>query len=328
VSGFDVIGDVHGCADKLEGLLRELGYAEREGAYMYTESDEERQAIFVGDLIDRGPQQVKTLELVRSMVEAGSAQIVMGNHEFNAVSYATPDPEEPGAYMRPHNKKNRKQHQAFLDQISEDTYADWIEWFRTLPLWLDLDGIQVVHACWNADQIEKVRGWVPPGTPMSTEFIVRANRKGSPEHQAIEVLLKGPELSLAEHGQPGFKGKGGHVRHEARIRWWNGDGRTLRYLAEIPPDARTEHDATYPVLPDDPVRMKTAHEYRETKPVFYGHCWRRWPPRRGEDWTSNTVCVDFSAVNDGHLVAYRWDEGAEISFEHFVAHHWIRNPGQ
>ena len=52
---------------------------------------DERQAIFVGDLIDRGPEQIESVRIAQTMVEAGSAQIVLGNHEFNAIAYATPD---------------------------------------------------------------------------------------------------------------------------------------------------------------------------------------------------------------------------------------------
>jgi len=106
--GYDIIGDVHGCADMLEGLLGELGYEERNGAHRYVGPCERRQAIFVGDLIDRGSQQIKTLEIVRAMIDAGSAQIVMGNHEFNAISFATPNPETPGEFMRRHTEKNLK----------------------------------------------------------------------------------------------------------------------------------------------------------------------------------------------------------------------------
>lgn len=319
--GFDVIGDVHGCADKLEELLRDLGYEEIDGAYRHTGPGGERRAVFVGDLIDRGPQQIKTLEVVRAMVDSGSAQIVMGNHEFNAISFATRDPDS-GKFARPHNKKNTRQHKEFTDQIPVDTrlYASWIEWFRTLPLWLDLGGIRVVHACWNQGEIDRAKNWVSPGTPISDEFIIRANHKGSPEHRAIEVLLKGPELSLADYGQPGFRDKGGHLRHEARIRWWNADGETLRELAEIPPDAETEDGAPYPILPDTPCPEGTVFDYRDPIPVFYGHYWRTGEPLKGEDWTDNTVCVDFSAVKGGPLVAYRWNEGETISFEHFAAH--------
>ena len=63
----------------------------------------------------------------------------------------------PDEFVRRHSKKNVKQHKAFTDQIPVDTrlYTYWIEWFRTLPLWLDLDGIRVVHACWNGDEIAR-----------------------------------------------------------------------------------------------------------------------------------------------------------------------------
>jgi hypothetical protein len=322
VRGYDVIGDVHGCADKLEGLLLKLGYAEGHGAYRYSGPEEERQVIFVGDLIDRGDQQTKTLDLARAMVEAGSAQMVMGNHEFNAISFATSDPDHPGEYMRPHEEKNLKQHEAFIEEIPIGTplYAEWIGWFLTLPLWLDLDGIRVVHACWNAAEIDKLKQWVPPGEPMSTDFVVGANRKGSPQHQAIEVLLKGPELNLTKYGQPSFKDKEGNERDHARIRWWNSEGRTLRDLAEILPHSRTPDGDPYPELPDDACQLGTAYAYRDPVPVFYGHYWRTGSPRRGEDWTNNTVCVDFSAGKGGPLMAYRWNYGAEVSGEHFESY--------
>jgi protein phosphatase len=85
---FDIIGDVHGCGDELESLLTTLGYEtveRREGVGLdagpvYRHPDG-RQAVFVGDLVDRGPRVLDTLRIVRNMVEAGSGWCVMGNHE-------------------------------------------------------------------------------------------------------------------------------------------------------------------------------------------------------------------------------------------------------
>ena len=105
----DIIGDVHGHAEQLEALLRHLGYRQRDGTFCHPE----RRAIFVGDLIDRGPGQLATLKLVRAMVEAGSARVVMGNHEFNGIAWAFGH--------RPRNEKNRKQHEAFLAEVGEGT---------------------------------------------------------------------------------------------------------------------------------------------------------------------------------------------------------------
>jgi hypothetical protein len=55
MSGFDIIGDVHGCADKLKGLLHRLQYEQRNGVFQHPR----RKAIFVGDLIDRGSHKLR-----------------------------------------------------------------------------------------------------------------------------------------------------------------------------------------------------------------------------------------------------------------------------
>ncbi len=86
---FDFIGDVHGCCDELEELLAELGYESQPVAdagrgwsslcYIHPAG---RKAVFVGDLVDRGPRVVDCLSLVRNMVAAGSALCVPGNHDM------------------------------------------------------------------------------------------------------------------------------------------------------------------------------------------------------------------------------------------------------
>jgi protein phosphatase len=80
---FDIVGDVHGCAGELEQLLAELGYDRGDdGAYVHPEG---RRAVFVGDLVDRGPRIVDSVRLIKAMVEAGSALCVPGNHDVKLV---------------------------------------------------------------------------------------------------------------------------------------------------------------------------------------------------------------------------------------------------
>lgn len=76
---FDIIGDVHGCGDELRELLASLGY-ERTPDDSFV-SPAGRKAIFVGDLTDRGPDAPGVLRIVMSMVRAGQAMCVMGNHD-------------------------------------------------------------------------------------------------------------------------------------------------------------------------------------------------------------------------------------------------------
>ncbi|WP_086791397.1 polynucleotide kinase-phosphatase [Streptomyces thermovulgaris] len=71
---FDIIGDVHGCSAELETLLGKLGYVD--GVH-----PEGRKAVFVGDLVDRGPDTPGVLRRVMSMVKSGNALCVPGNHE-------------------------------------------------------------------------------------------------------------------------------------------------------------------------------------------------------------------------------------------------------
>jgi protein phosphatase len=88
---FDIIGDIHGCCDELEKLLQQLGY--ESGVEMSTEPGwgmghsvylhpQGRKAVFVGDLVDRGPRVLDTVRIVRKMVTYGSALCVPGNHDM------------------------------------------------------------------------------------------------------------------------------------------------------------------------------------------------------------------------------------------------------
>ena len=77
---FDVIGDVHGCLDELEGLLGKLGYTRDVGGVFRHEQG--RKAVFLGDLVDRGPNVPGVLRTAMSMEKAGTALCVPGNHEM------------------------------------------------------------------------------------------------------------------------------------------------------------------------------------------------------------------------------------------------------
>ena len=81
---FDIIGDIHGCGDELEDLLSKLEYARDENGVWRHES---RTAVFVGDLVDRGPRVVEVLNIVMAMCAAGSAHCVPGNHDIKLLRH-------------------------------------------------------------------------------------------------------------------------------------------------------------------------------------------------------------------------------------------------
>ncbi len=85
---FDIIGDVHGCAAELRTLLTALGWQldlDDHGRAVGATHPEERTAVFVGDLVDRGPDTPGVLRLVMGMVAAGHALCVSGNHEAKLI---------------------------------------------------------------------------------------------------------------------------------------------------------------------------------------------------------------------------------------------------
>ena len=269
MQNYDIIGDVHGCASLLEERLIDLGYRRREGTGAYRHQDHDNhQAVFVGDLIDRGPQQLETLELVKAMVDTGSAQIVMGNHEFNAIAYATENPEN-GEFLRPHNKKNTRQHQAFLDQLTDSQQKYYVDWFKTMPLWLDLGDIRVIHACWHKPSMEVVSGTTERKNWLSSpDEFAEANDRKSELYEAVEILLKGPEIDLAKYDLPKFRDKGGDIRSKARNRWWINSTK-LAEIAELS-GCTDEHDKPYRDLAG--IKAKPVDQeflYSDTTPVFY-----------------------------------------------------------
>ena len=142
MSGYDIIGDIHGHARELKALLIDLGYSRFGQSYRHPD----RRVVFVGDFVDRGPAIGEVIEIVRAMIDAGDALAVMGNHEYNAIAFHTPRPGKQSEWFRPHSDKNLKQHQATLDQLSSSELADAIAWFKTLPVAIEIGGIRVAHA--------------------------------------------------------------------------------------------------------------------------------------------------------------------------------------
>ena len=152
---YTFIGDVHGQAPTLKALLDKLGWTRRNG---HLKPRGREHLVFVGDLIDRGPRNLQTVEIVRELVEQGDATCVMGNHEFNAVHFHTPHPEKPGKHLREQSPKNRKQHQAVLDELESRPgfLVDMLALFKSLPVAVEGPGWRCVHACWHEESLTKL----------------------------------------------------------------------------------------------------------------------------------------------------------------------------
>lgn len=293
---YDIIGDTHGHATRLEALLTKLGYSKKADAWQHPE----RKALLLGDLIDRGPEQLEAVRIVKAMVEAGSALCILGNHEFNAVSFGLPDPDQDGAFLRVHTKENREKHQGFLEQVGEGSllHREILAWFKTLPLYMDLDGLRAVHACWHPAHIQAMQPYLTPQGSLREDAWIAANRSGSIACEGVKTLLKGMEIALP----PGisFQDKNGITRHAIRARWWDREARTYEELGVLTENPRHR-------LPAVPVDTSVLPGYDQRKPVFFGHYWLHGTPR---PLAPTIACLDYSSVLPapaGKLCAYRWN---------------------
>jgi len=300
-TGYDIVGDIHGHADPLRRLLDKLGYVEIEGAFRHPA----RMMIFVGDFVDRGPEQREVLRIARSMCEAGSASAVLGNHEFNAIGWAAQN--EEGEFLREHSTKNEHQHAEFLRQLGPESSEneDAIRWFRSLPVWLELPGLRVVHACWHEPSRAALTPFLDERGCSTQTGLRKSYQRGTNAHAAVEILLKGPEQHLPEGIH--FFDKDGHRREEVRLRWWDQAATTFRKAA-LGLDGR-EDELPNSELPRD-------FRYYDSKPVFFGHYWLNGPPTMT---APNAACLDFSVAKEGYLTAYRWSGESKLVQDSLVS---------
>lgn len=306
-AGYDLIGDIHGHADALETLLGKLGYARHAGVWRHPE----RKAVFLGDLIDRGPRQLDVVDIVRRMTEEGHAHAIMGNHEFNAIAWYSCD--DQGAPLRAHTDKNHHQHQAFLAALEgkPDLYKSIIDWFMTLPLWMSFEGFNVIHACWHRGHMDRFASVLKPGNRLASDLMTEAAiepEMGTAQtlFHAVEVWLKGLEAPLPEGHH--FHDKEGNLRRNVRVRWWDRN-------AVLFPEAAMASETLRQSLPALPIPPAARHPYAEDKPVFFGHYWLNGTP---SIQCEKTACLDYSVARAGQLVAYRWSGESRLTNDHLV----------
>lgn len=298
----DIIGDIHGYSDHLEKLLQKLGYKNTNGYYSHP--DENRSVLFIGDFIDRGPKIKETLELVKAMVDHGSAKALMGNHEYNAILFHMKHPN--GGHLRKHSIQNIGQHyytlMAFKNNQKE--YEAYIEWFKTLPLFYEEENFRAVHAAWDYDSIDYLKTRLEHNR-LSEDLLVEAADKTTKLYDAIEVTLKGKEMALPE-GES-FKDSDDNVRNHIRIKWWvNQIGMDYQSIAVHPSSN----------IPTIKIKEEASFYDSNDKPIFFGHYWLKGEPNL---YQNNICCVDYSVAKEGYLVAYTYNGEAELDNSKFTS---------
>ncbi|WPY94586.1 hypothetical protein T8T21_00210 [Limimaricola variabilis] len=293
MTAFDVIPDLHADPGRLERSLAAVNAGAR--------------IAFLGDFIDALSGQAAVsdravLERVRDLVDSGRAVAVMGNHELNAILFHRLGVD--GAALRRHTPCNMAGHRSFVADfgIMTPEALGWTEWFLTLPLWRELEGLRLVHACWSAPAIETVAARRPDGRLRIEdlpEIAARSTRFG----RAVHMLVTGPELTLPE-GR-GFSDSHGDHRRRVRLAWWRHAATTWREAALSVPDPGELPDAPLPERPN------LAFYPAGAPPVLCGHYKMQGPPRLEED---NVACLDHPDTP----CLYRWRGEAVLRDAHLV----------
>lgn len=263
------------------------------------------------------------------MLDAGSAESVIGNHEYNALIWHTSD--GAGGWLRSHSQVHLNQHRVTLEQYDIDPDSlegnrgvlddgaprtrgarrlrDELRWFRKLPLYLETDGIRVVHAAWEKRAVEVLAG--NPRALRDDRFLYRSAYGRYRESAATEVLLKGIEVPLP--GGASYRDKDGALRYKTRIRWWIDPSSSPATMAEIAmPPANEELG----YLAAGPEAVAALPGYTDTSPVFVGHYWFTGTPA---PVAPRVACLDYSIAREGILCAYRYEGSPLLTRDNFAA---------
>ena len=327
----DIIGDVHGELDALLALLHRLGVDPERPVSA-------RTLVFVGDLVDRGPDSPGVVALVRRLVEAGVARCVVGNHELNLLlglhkegnGWAWGDAADHHQVEGPSGIREVP----FPSRLATGTEREaTLSFFRSLPIALVRDDVHVVHACWHPPAVEALpaEGDLPELSDGHSRRI-RAELEASglyPKERAeraafadLKRLDVRPDRPLPAHTEGASRRQSDHPI------------KALTSGLEVPVPFS---DIFFVGGKWRFVRRDAWWERYDGAPaVVVGHYWRRrlgasvpgkpdaWETPRWTDWTGprgNVFCVDYSvgrrfverdqgrtADFDGGLAALRWPE--------------------
>ena len=274
--GYDIIGDVHGQTQQLVNLLSALGYGKLNGVW----SHPSRQALFVGDVIDKGQDPAGALSLVHDMVTAGSARMVLGNHELNWIHEAADYAGDPWSFLAATARRAEREALAWSCHAHPEWLLQCFHWLRRQPIFIDEPDLRVVHAWWDGQAVQRLHH---AGINDLDEAALSGYRTPhQPLYYALDRVIAGcAHKALAKPSPEGFSTR------RRRINWWE----------EVVPDG----DNGYPA--EDP-------------PVFFGHYAMEGPPRL---LSPNQLSVDYGAAYGGHLVAYRHTPGEALDESRFVA---------
>lgn len=330
----DIVGDIHGHHDALRGLMGKLNYA-ADGSH-----PDGRKLVFVGDLVDRGPNSPGVVEQVMNMVDAGNAQCVVGNHELNIAR----DSKKLDNHWFFNENSSSEDRQRTASAEQKDSIRHF---FNKLPLALERDDLRIVHACWHHESIAQLETRSRVISDIGSEY---RRFRSETDHDlklsgALEKYRKEQE-SFDEYVRYGDNDPDDNWPQARLLEGYAAvnEARQMRNpIAVLTSGEERAAKKTYPAggkfrFVD---RVAWWNNYNDEQAVIIGHYWRLYnfdivsrPRTAGIDvfkgtspdqWLGarrNVYCVDFSVGGRGknfssnvcRLAAVRWPE-ATVMFD-------------
>lgn len=289
----DVVGDIHGEGEHLDALLYGLGYRD-DGSH-----PQGRTLVFVGDLVDRGPDSLGVSDRTQHLVDQGAALCVLGNHEINLLRGHK---KEGAHWFFGEPEQHRASGATFRSRLAgKGDRGRMLRFWRGLPLGLERSDLRVVHAAWS-DHPE-LRSWSDPvaawahwdrqvDQALRSQGWLERRKMEQLQHDITDRTVRPPVLEAT-----------GHVDVQRQV------GNPGRILA-----SGLEERAPVPFWSSGKWRMSRRVPWWRTyagPTVLFGHYWRKVPgtpqdPRKlGPDlfegeppfgWMGrgNAMCLDYS----------------------------------
>lgn len=307
----DVIGDCHGELQSLISLLAFLGYYKKGKLQPHPE---QRILMFVGDFVDRGPNSLGVLKLVKQAIDMGIAHAVLGNHELNTIN----EQAKPGsAWFFPSQIEKDKRYEPYATCYSPEDVQFVKDFINDLPVAIETPIARIVHAMWDTESVNILRN-CPKGNlkqtyDMFTEQVNNMLAESGLTDRYHSELAAHKNATESPDTLPPF------LHNIAKYQYLR---QKLHPLKCITNGAEHIVDTDKHFFVGGKWRYVYRHrwweDYSEQTPVIFGHYWRKFKPTSSfkkeshlgadepviffpsteRNWLGplhNTFCIDYSA---------------------------------
>lgn len=278
----DIVGDIHGEYDALLTLMDKMGYDE-DGFH-----PEKRKLVFVGDLVDRGPDSIAVVLLVKKLCELGNARAILGNHELSVLLQK---PKDGSNWFFDRENSGDEIYEPYR-RASESERLEIYGFLKTLPVGIELNNLSVAHAAWHSPSVGVLRN-VPSGELV--DFYLE-------KEDEINTYLKSSGLLDNYHKE--------HEQWKTKIHDEKAVVPVLKYVGEY----NMVHQMRNPVriitsgleeLAPKPFftygkwrfvqRSVWWNHFEESRPVVVGHFWRKFYEENNTSFEGMFNNTDFNA---------------------------------